>query len=166
MLETGNHSQQLSSRCRLGGRAAPGSGAALVADGALADTILHVLAARVAPAEDRGGDAGGPPLRVLLLREAADHLLHGAVHVLVLVGVDDGVHEGVEQGQQQEPPFHMLQVALLAVQAVQQQHHQARGPAHHEGPWREREASNRHSDPGLLLQGLLAQPPVRGIKGP
>lgn len=124
-------------------------GAAL-ADRALADTVFHVLAARVAPAEHRGGDAGGAPLRVLLLREAADHLLHGAVHVLILVGVDDGVHDGVEQRQQQEPLFHVLHAALPAVQAVEQQNHQARRPAHDKGPWRGREGSNRRSDLRLL----------------
>lgn len=116
----------------------------------MADTIFRVLAARIAPAEDCGGDAGGPPLRVLL-REAADHLLHGVVHVLILVGVDDRVHEGVEQGQQQEPTFHVLQAALLTIQAVQQQNDQARGPAHHKGPWKERKASNRCSDLRLLI---------------
>lgn len=149
-LETGHHSQQRPP-VEAGGRGRRGLGAALVADGALADAVLRVLAARVAPAEDRGGDAGGPPLRVLLLREAADHLLHGAVHLLVFVGVDDGVHEGIEQRQQQEPPFHVLQAAFLAIQAVEQQNHQARGPANHEGPWRERETSNRCSDLRLLL---------------
>lgn len=82
---------------------------------------------------------GGPPLWVLLLREAAEHLLHGAVHVLILVGVDDGVHDGVKQRQQQEPPFHMLHVAPRAVQAVEQQNHQTWCPAHDKGPWRERE---------------------------
>lgn len=131
-----------------------GLGTVLVADRdrALADTIFRVLAARFAPAEDRGEDAGGAPVRVLLWREAADHLLHGAVHVLILVRVDDRVHEGVEQCQKQEPPFHVLQATLRAIQAVEQQNHQARGPAHDEGPWRERKASNRCSDLRLLIQ--------------
>lgn len=98
-------------------------GTVLVADRALAGTVFLILAARVAPAEDGGGDAGGTSVWVLLLREAADHLLHGAVHVLVLVGVDDGVHDGVEQRQQQEPPFHVLHATPCAVQAVEQQNY-------------------------------------------
>lgn len=127
-----------------------GLGTALVADRALAETVFRVLAACVAPAEDRGEDSGWAPLWVLL-REAADHLLHGAVHVLILVRVDDGVHEGVEQRQQQEPPFHMLQATLRTIQTVKQQNHQARGPAHDKGPWRDRKASNRHSELRLLI---------------
>lgn len=107
----------------------------------MTDTVFLILAARVAPAGDGGGDAGGASLRVLLLREAADHLLHGAVHVLVFVGVDDGVHDRVEQRQQQEPPFHVLHATLRAVQAIQQQNHQARGPAHDEGPCSDRKGS-------------------------
>ena len=138
-METGNHSESLFSPRRPGwARGRRSLRAAFVADGASV-VILHILAApRVAPAEDHGREAGGPPLRVLLLREAAEHPLHGAVHVLVLVGVDDGVHDGVEQRQQQEPPLHVLHVAPRAVQAVEQQNHQARRPAHDEGPWRER----------------------------
>lgn len=139
-METGTHSKHLFSPRRPGWAEGHRSlRAALVADGASV-VILHILAARrVAPAEDHGGEAGGPPLRVLLLREAAEHPLHGAVHILILVGVDDGVHDGVEQRQQQEPPFHVLDVAPRAVQAVEQQNHQAWRPAHDEGPWRERE---------------------------
>lgn len=155
LLETSNHSLQLFSQWRLGwAQGIHGLGTALVADRdrALADTIFHVLAARFAPAEDRGEDAGGAPVWVLLRREAADHLLHGAVHVLILVRVDDRVHEGVEQCQKQEPPFHVLQATLRAIQAVEQQNNQARGPAHDEGPWRERKASNRCSDLRLLIQ--------------
>lgn len=64
--------------------------------GAVADAVLQVLAASVAPAVDGGGDARGAPLGVAVLRGAADHLPHGAVHVLVLVRVDDGVHDRVE----------------------------------------------------------------------
>lgn len=87
------------------------------------DAVLQVLAAGVTPAVDGGGDAGGAPLGLAVLRGAADHLPHGAVHVLVLVGVDDGVHDRVEQRQQQEPALHVLNVALRAVQAIEQQHH-------------------------------------------
>lgn len=142
MSETGSHSQQLLSQRWPGGHGdTHGLGAALAADRAFADIVFLILAARVAPAEDGGGDAGGASLWALLLREAADHLLHGAVHVLVLVGVDDGVHDGVEQRQQQEPPFHVLHATLRAVQAVQQQDDEARGPAHDEGPCRERRGS-------------------------
>lgn len=108
----------------------------------MANTIFHALAARVAPAEDGGGDAGRLPLRVALLPEA-DHLLHGAVHVLILVRVDDGVHDRVEQGQQQEPAFHVLYAALRAVQAVQEQHYQARGPAHYKRTWEREEQATR-----------------------
>lgn len=138
-METGNHSESLFCPRRPGwARGRCSLRAAFVADGASV-VILHIVAApRVAPAEDHGRQARGPPLRVLLLREAAEHPLHGAEHVLVLVGVDDGVHDGVEQRQQQEPPLHVLHVAPRAVQAVEQQNHQARRPAHDEGPWRER----------------------------
>lgn len=115
MLEAGSSTAFPSEAGRAEGTRSLGT--ALVADGVLADAVLRVLAACITPAEDCGGDAGGPPLWVLL-REAADHLLHGAVHVLILVGVDDRVHEGVEQGQQQEPTFHVLQATLLAIQAV------------------------------------------------
>lgn len=97
---------------------------------------------------DGGGDAGGAPLSAAVLRGAADHLPHGAVHVLVLVRVDDGVHDGVEQRQQQEPALHMLHAALLAVQAIQQQHHETRRPAHHEGTCREKGRSKSCPDPG------------------
>lgn len=120
-----------------GARGGRSSGVAVAAHRAVAHAVSRVLAAGVAPAEDGGGDAGGA-LWVLLRGQAADHLPHGAVHVLVLVGVDDGVHDRVEQREQEEPPFHVLHPTLRAVQAVQEQHQQAGGPAHHKGPCRER----------------------------
>lgn len=126
----------------------------------MAATVFLILAARVAPAEDGGGEAGGTSVQVPLLREAADHLLHGAVHVLVLVGVDDGVHDRVQQRQQQEPPFDMLHATLRTVQAIKQQNHQAWGPAHDKGPCGETKGR------GCLLGFLLAQLSVSGTKGP
>lgn len=151
----------------LGGqRGVQSLGTAFIADCALANTILYALAACVTPAEDRGGDARGTPLWVLL-REAADHLLHGAVHVLVLVGVDDGVHDGVKQCQQQEPPFHVLHTTLPAIQAIEEQNHQAWGPAHHECPCKERRGSNRRSDLRVLIQ-VFFSPSLQSVasKGP
>jgi hypothetical protein len=44
------------------GRGVHSLGSALIADRALANTIFHVLATRVTPAEDGGGDAGGVSL--------------------------------------------------------------------------------------------------------
>lgn len=108
--------------------------AALIAHCALANTVFYVLAACVTLAEHGGGHTGGAPLRVVLLAEAADHFLHGAVHVLIFVRVDNRVHDRVKQRQQQEPPFHMLHATLCAVKAIQKQHHQARRPAHHKCP--------------------------------
>ena len=62
--------------------------------------------------------------------QAAQDAPEGPAHVLVPEGVDDGVDEGVALGQHQA----VLLVAehlAVAVQAVQQQHHQARRPADH-----------------------------------
>lgn len=141
------------------GRDVLGLGAIFSAHGALADAVLQVLAAGVAPAVDGGGDAGGAPLGVAVLRGTADHLPHGVVHVLVLVRVDDGVHDRVEQRQQQEPALHVLHVALLAVQAVQQQHHQPWGPAHHEGACGEKSGRSEGClNLGMLLQGFCPCP--------
>lgn len=100
MLETGTHSKHSSPRRPGWAEGHHSLQPALVADGPrLLSSILGLLP-RVAPAEDHGGEAGGPPLRFFLWSSRAS--FYGAVHVLILVGVD-GVHDGVEQRQQQEP---------------------------------------------------------------
>jgi len=59
----------------------------------------------------------------------------GAAHVAVPEGVDDGVHQRVALRQHQEVLLILQHVAALAAQAVQQQDHQAGGPAQHEAAW-------------------------------
>lgn len=63
--------------------------------------------------------------------QAAQDLLEGPPHVVVPEGVDDGVDEGVALGQHQAVLLVAQHLALVAAQAVEQQHHQARSPADH-----------------------------------
>lgn len=78
--------------------------------------------------------------------QAAQDLLEGPPHVLVPEGVDDGVDEGVALGQHQAVLLVAQHLALVAAQAVEQQHDQAGRPAEHEQAWREgREGDQGHT---------------------
>lgn len=70
--------------------------------------------------------------------EEAEDLLEGPPHVAVSEGVDDGVDQGVALGQHQAVLLVAQHLALVAAQAVQQQHHQAGRPAQHEAAWESR----------------------------
>lgn len=63
--------------------------------------------------------------------QAAQDLLEGPPHVVVPEGVDDGVDERVALGQHQAVLLVAQHLALVAAQAVEQQHHQAGSPADH-----------------------------------
>lgn len=73
------------------------------------------------------------PLPPRAAPDAAQQVLEGGPHLLILVGVDAGVHDGVQHRQQQQPALQLHDVARATVEAVQQQNHQAGGPADHEG---------------------------------
>lgn len=82
------------------------------------------------------------------LAQEAQDLPEGPPHVLVPEGVDDGVDQGVALGQHQAVLLVAQHFALLAAQAVQQQHHQAGSPADHKPAWR-----GRQSEAASLHQG-------------
>lgn len=108
--------------------------------------VGRVLARAVRP------DVG--PHGALAPRAAADaayQVLEGGPHLLVLVGVDAGVHDGVEHGQQQQPALQLHHLAGPTVQAVQQENHQARGPADHEGACNTPDTVRPDSSDGLEL---------------
>lgn len=107
-------------------------------------TVAHVLTRTVRPDVGPHG-----PLPSRAAPDAAHQVLEGGPHFLVLVGVDAGVHDGVEHRQQQQPALQLHDVAGAAVEAVQQEHHQAGGPAEHEGTCNRSDAV-RLDVPGLL----------------
>lgn len=73
------------------------------------------------------------PLPPRAAPDAAHQVLEGGPHFLVLVGIDAGVHDRVEHRQQQQPSLQLHDVTGAAVEAVQQENHQAGGPAEHKG---------------------------------
>lgn len=96
------------------------------------------------------GPHGALPPRAV--PDAARQVLEGGPHFLVLVGVDAGVHDGVQHGQQQQPALQLHDVAGAAVEPVQQEDHQAGGPADHKGACNRLDAVR--SDPsGQILEG-------------
>lgn len=84
--------------------------------------------------------------------EEAEDLLEGPPHVAVSEGVDDGVDQGVALGQHQAVLLVAQHLALLAAQAVQQQHHQGGRPAEHEAAWERRGEQGRGRTPALQVQ--------------
>lgn len=66
--------------------------------------LLRGLAvARVLARAERPGVGLGGALPPRAVPDAAQEVLDGHPHLLVLVGVDAGVHDGVEHGQEEQP---------------------------------------------------------------
>lgn len=105
------------------------------------------------------------PLPPRAVPDAARHVLEGGPHLLVLVGVDAGVHDGVQHRQQQQPALQLHHVAGAAVEAVQQEDHQAGGPADHEGACN-RSGTVRLDSPDLMefLRGRAVVTKIPGNK--
>lgn len=91
-------------------------------------TVARVLARAAGP--DVGPHRALPPRAA---PDAARQVLEGGPHLLILVGVDAGVHDRVQHRQQQQPALQLHDVAGATVETVQQEDHQAGGPADHEG---------------------------------
>lgn len=72
---------------------------------------------------------------------AAEKAAEGTAHLSISAGVDHRVDQRVGLCQEQEVLLHSQNVAGLTVQTIQEQHHLARGPAHHKCPCRTKSGS-------------------------